>query len=113
MVKLTDVFEDGSDLVPENFDGDKRIIKVMLPGEGIWAYINNPEDIEKYDNGDPSDSFEVILLNQPFMHDAVLRWGFVVKVNCDGRDNRPVVDLNWLRAQADKLDALVALEEQA
>lgn len=97
MVKLTDVFEDASNLVPDNLNNNRRVIKVNIilasgNSEGIWAYIKDPKDIKKYDDGNENDRFDVILLNQPLAYSRFLQWGFVIKVKSKGRENRPILD---------------------
>jgi hypothetical protein len=116
MVLLTDVFEYAGDLVPKDFTNDERVVKINIydkddkSSEGIWAYIKNPEDIIKYERGWKTDIYNVILINQPLAYSNVLRWGFVIQVIGDGKDNRPILDNNWLDNKIDTLRALLSAE---
>lgn len=92
------------DEVPTSFEDNKRIIKVNLPdseenfisgnGEGVWAFIRNEDDMEKYDNGE--GSFEVILLNHSMYYYNILSWGNVILVDGRGASDRPVMNKEWI-----------------
>lgn len=99
--------EYGGDEIPKDLDGDPRVVKVNLPeldsggfktgnGEGCWAYIRKPEDIEKYDKG--RGTFEVILLNSSVYYMGFLLWGSVITVEGRGQ-NRPVLNEEWIKSK--------------
>jgi hypothetical protein len=119
MIDLLDVFELGNKYIPTELkDDDPRLIKMNIidddgSSEGIWVYIKNPEDIDKYNNGTPNDKFEVILLNQPLTHLPVLRRGFVVMAKGNGTANRPILDNDWYNMMHDKLISIALAEQNA
>jgi hypothetical protein len=103
IMTLKDVFEYEGDKIPKDLDNDPRVVKVNIPGEGIWAYLRNPEDIEKYNKGDPNETFDVILLNNSVSYFGVLKWGFVIKVRGTGLDTRPMLDKDWINEKINQL----------
>lgn len=115
-------FEYGADIIPEDISTDPRVIKVNLPeyavgpwrtgnGEGIWAYIRNAEDVEKYNNA--SGPFDVVLMNHSFYYMGLLCWGSVIKVVGTRRDTRPVIDKEWLDEAIARVDAMNAAAQEA
>lgn len=98
--------EYGGHLIPENYNDDRRVIKVNLPdceqdwasgnGEGCWGYLRREEDLEKYDKGE--GDFEIILMNYSFYYPNVLTWGTIILAEGRGRTNRPVMKKDWIDA---------------
>ena len=118
-VDLRDIFEDGKKYVPDDVKmRNERVIKANIidedgSSEGVWVYVIHPEDMEKYNRGNPTDTYDVVLLNQPLTHLPLLRLGFVIRVKGTGKDTRPVLDNNWFKAQRNKIVQMQRAKEKA
>ena len=101
MKKLENIQDSIPDFKLETYEDSGRIIKVNLrnseneDSEGIWAFLVKEEDKEKYDKG--VGTFEVALLNDPLMYFGLLNWGDFIKVDGNGPENRPRLNIDFAK----------------
>lgn len=78
-------------VIEQDKDCNSKFRKVNLltknnRAEGIWVYIETPEDLAEYDSDSTGKKIKVILANQPVR--VNLKWGDEITVTTNG-EHRP------------------------
>ena len=96
--------ENKKHLIVEAYPSE-RYIKVNLPdnledytngnGEGVWAYIVDDKDLEKYKTDVADEEIKVIICNDSVYYPGMIRYGDELTAELRG-GKRPIVNFHML-----------------